>query len=127
VSVYILSICLLLSICFNQEIEGTLTIDGLQRTYHASIPEVNTPDEKLPMVIILHGGGGTGSQVAHHTHFTDLAEQERFIAVYPNGLNGGWNDHRIGTKLSGEQDQTLGDGNCCWDQRKILAYLVEHS
>ena len=85
-------------------IDGTLKIDGVSRTYHLFIPDYFNANKKLPLVIVLHGGGGTGQNMIRFTHFNDLAEEDTFLVVYPDGLHHGWNDYRIGEKLQHEQD-----------------------
>jgi polyhydroxybutyrate depolymerase len=39
----------------------------------------------VPLVIVLHGGGGNGFNAMKMTGFNDKAMQEGFIAVYPDG------------------------------------------
>ena len=49
-----------------------------------------------PLVIGLHGGGGSAKEWPAYTNngFETLAEKESFILVYPNGIKGQWNDGR---------------------------------
>lgn len=72
-----------------------ITVDGLQRTYRVAIPPLVT--DPMPLVLVLHGGGsgdrGVG-QVIRYTQFTRVALREKFIAVYPSGVDGNWNDGR---------------------------------
>lgn len=73
----------------------TLSFDGLKRTYYLYLPLNYKSTTKLPVVIALHGGGkGDGDKVAEITGYNKLADQEGFIAVYPNGVDGQWNDGR---------------------------------
>lgn len=68
---------------------------GLQRTYRIHIPEsYDTNDDLYPLVFALHGAGGDGANMEYISEFGDLAEREGFIVVYPDGVNGGWNDGR---------------------------------
>jgi polyhydroxybutyrate depolymerase len=39
----------------------------------------------LPLVVVLHGGGGNGEQVREQTGFAELADREGFVAVFPDG------------------------------------------
>ena len=48
----------------------------------------------MPLLLVLHGSGGTGVGTITLTHMNDLADKENFIAVYPDGLNKGWADGR---------------------------------
>jgi polyhydroxybutyrate depolymerase len=51
----------------------------------------------MPLLIVLHGGGGTGrgmEKVLTLGGLNTLADTERFIAVYPDGIGKHWNDGR---------------------------------
>ena len=50
----------------------------------------------MPLVIALHGGGGSGIGMVALTlgGFNVLSERERFIVVYPDGIGKNWNDGR---------------------------------
>jgi polyhydroxybutyrate depolymerase len=83
----------------------TLTIDGTRRRYGLYIPE-GTDGEKIPLVIELHGGGvyiedmtGESGHKSPYKLWMPLADREKFIVVYPEGLDGAygkptWNDCR---------------------------------
>lgn len=68
-----------------QTVERSIEIDGVERTYRVHLPETAVRSAGLPVLIVLHGGGGNGKQVEHSTGFSQLADKEGFIAVYPNG------------------------------------------
>ncbi len=57
---------------------------GRVRTYSVYIPS-HLAEAKVPAVLVLHGGGGNGKQVMRMTGFHLKAEQEGFIAVFPDG------------------------------------------
>lgn len=80
------------------------TIGGLQRTYRIYIPETDDPNALMPLVIVLHGAGGTGAWMESFTGFNDLADEEKFVVVYPDGINRVWNDGRIGDARIGNID-----------------------
>jgi polyhydroxybutyrate depolymerase len=44
---------------------------------------VNTP---LPLVVVIHGAFSTGRQTESETGFSTLADKERFLVVYPEGI-----------------------------------------
>ncbi len=69
-------------------------VGGLDRMIHVYVPEGYDPETPMPMVLILHGAGGTGAGTAEFTDFNTLADREGFIAVYPQGYRGAWNDAR---------------------------------
>lgn len=70
--------------------------DGIDRTYSIYIPQDISKSQRVALVIALHGGGGSDKKWPSYTNygFERLADRERFILVYPNGLEGHWNDGR---------------------------------
>lgn len=75
---------------------GSLTFGGVLRTYRFYVPKGIQNQSRIPLVIVLHGGGGDGKGMTTLTNFNDVAEREKFLAVYPDGLNKSWNDGREG-------------------------------
>jgi polyhydroxybutyrate depolymerase len=47
--------------------------------------------EGAPLVIVLHGAGGSGAQVEADLGWDALADREGFVVAYPDGLDGTWN------------------------------------
>jgi polyhydroxybutyrate depolymerase len=68
---------------------GSAQVDGQTRTYRVFVP--TRPKKPTPLVLVLHGGFGTGARVASQTGFDAEAEKRGFIAVYPDGLGRAWN------------------------------------
>jgi poly(3-hydroxybutyrate) depolymerase len=58
---------------------------GLPRTYLVHLPQGHEDGESLPLVILLHGGGGDARDAARVSGMNAVADQAGFIAVYPNG------------------------------------------
>jgi len=87
-----------------QSITCKINVNDTGRTYHIFIPTNLDNSKTYPLVIVLHGGGGIGSNMPRFTHFNDLAEKEKFIVCYPDGYHRGWNDHRAGGKLPSRAD-----------------------
>lgn len=75
---------------------GSIIWDGLERTYLLHIPPSYDRTKSRPLVIVLHGGGGTGRRMERLTlgGFNRLADEECFIVVYPDGIERHWNDGR---------------------------------
>jgi polyhydroxybutyrate depolymerase len=67
---------------------GTITVGGLVRDYTLRLPSVYDGITPLPLVICMHGGFGSGTQVENQSQLTAKAEQEGFIVVYPDGTGG---------------------------------------
>jgi polyhydroxybutyrate depolymerase len=104
---YFISIIFLLCkvLClFAEEIEGTITVDNAERNYILYLPNGYTSEGSYPLVIVLHGGGGEAKGIMKMTGFNDIADKERFIAVYPDGQDKQWRDGRIGDKLPKKYD-----------------------
>lgn len=53
------------------------------RQYSVFLPEGYRTDEALPLVVVLHGCNQTHRDIMNDTRFNELAEVEKFIAVYP--------------------------------------------
>ena len=71
--------------------------ENLNRTFHIHIPSLYDKSIQLPLVIALHGRGGTGESMVIVTRrgFDRLADKDRFIVVYPDGIELNWNDGRM--------------------------------
>ncbi len=73
----------------------TFEHDGLEREYYLRLPDNFRADDNLPVLFVLHGGGRAGGRdMAERWNAADLSDRERFILVYPNGIENQWNDGR---------------------------------
>lgn len=81
--------------------EKTIRHRGLNRTYRLHIPLSHDRNNPVPLVIALHGGGGTGYNMEKLSRrgFNTLADREGFVVVYPDGIEKSWNDGRIGKEI----------------------------
>ncbi len=68
-----------------------ITADGLSRTYRLFTPSSLDRSAPAPLVLVLAGVGNTGEQMVGVTMFDRLAEREKFVVAYPEGLNRTWN------------------------------------
>lgn len=64
----------------------TLRVDGFDRSYLVHRPAHAAPNTALPVVIMLHGGGGTGEGALWETGWVQKADAAGFLAVFPNAL-----------------------------------------
>jgi len=64
------------------------------RTYGLYRPTGWDKLKKMPLVLMLHGAGGDAEKMEQLTGFVAIAEREKFMLVYPEGLNYQWNDGR---------------------------------
>lgn len=66
---------------------GTMTVDGRTRAFILNLPpDYYDEPGRFPLVIGLHGAGGSGSQFELDYRFTQKANSAKFIAVYPDGV-----------------------------------------
>src|SRR4051812_30000520 len=59
-------------------------VGGVDRSYLLHLPDP-LPNKPLPLVVVLHGGGGSAESALKMTGFDAMADQAGFIVVYPNG------------------------------------------
>jgi polyhydroxybutyrate depolymerase len=78
----------------NQLVSKSLIHDGIVRTYHVYVPASLKRKKSLPLVIALHGGGGSGTKMPRFHNFTEHADRNGFVIVFPDGLDKHWNDGR---------------------------------
>jgi len=71
-----------------------VTADGRTRTYILHVPAGYSATRAYPLVLVFHGGMGTGSRVQKSTNFNAKADAKGFIVVYPDGIGHNWNDGR---------------------------------
>lgn len=62
-----------------------LEVDGTQRAYVIHVPEDYTPAQRWPVVVMFHGGGGDAAAAIRSTGWDREAEDEGFLAVFPQG------------------------------------------
>lgn len=80
----------------------TLMHGGITRSFEIRVPQgVEKGGVRVPLVLVLHGGGGNGVNAEKMTGFTEKALKEGFIVVYPEGTG------RFGKLL------TWNSGHCC--------------
>lgn len=81
----------------------TLIHNGITRSYVVRVPRnLAQANARLPLVLVLHGGGGNAANAESMSGFTEKAAQEGFIVAYPEGTS------RFKGKLL-----TWNAGHCC--------------
>ena len=59
---------------------------GSTRTFRVHVPAAYRGDRPSPLLLMLHGGGGSGRQFEEASAQMDpIAEREGFVTVYPDG------------------------------------------
>lgn len=99
-------------------VEKTIQVSGIERSYLLHVPPSLPKDKPSPLVVVFHGGGGTGKNGDRFTGFSKLADREGFIVVYPNGLNKGWNDGRLTEQVQSQRNNV--------DDIGFVAALLKH-
>lgn len=64
--------------------QHSVTVGKLKRGYTLVVPSKSSPAPRS-LVVVLHGGGGSGENIARVTGFSKLAEKENFLVAYPEG------------------------------------------
>jgi len=72
----------------------TISVDGRQREYIQFLPKSWDVQTNMPIVFMLHGGTGTPEGTLDYVDFRALANQKKFILIYPMGIQKKWNDGR---------------------------------
>ncbi|MBQ6451506.1 MAG: hypothetical protein IJJ29_06250 [Solobacterium sp.] len=79
--------------------------DGFKHTWYEYVPEkIRNTEEKVPLLFYFHGINCTGLYGAEQSGWSDIAERENFIVVYPNpAIEERWNvwdDARLPSDVS---------------------------
>lgn len=75
-------------------LQGSIQHDGRRRTYLVYRPARLAGQQKVPLVIALHGGYGEAGPFAQTSGFNSVADRHGFLVVYPNGVDRHWADGR---------------------------------
>ncbi len=96
----------------------TITVEGKTRRYAIYIPG-DLGNSSHPLIFELHGGGiyiedmtGESGYKTPYKLWMNIADTEKFIVVYPEGLNGAygkptWNDCRMNSVVSSNADDVF--------------------
>jgi polyhydroxybutyrate depolymerase len=67
----------------------TIEVDGHRRQYRLYVPPATARRRaKVPLVIVLHGGGGSGPEAEELTGMDPVADANGFLVAYPTGTRG---------------------------------------
>ncbi|MBV9515533.1 MAG: polyhydroxybutyrate depolymerase [Mycobacteriaceae bacterium] len=69
----------------------TINVGGVDRSYRVHKP-AGLPTA-APLVVMLHGGFGSGEQAERAYGWDQLADSEKFVVAYPDGVARAWNVH----------------------------------
>lgn len=85
---FLVMIAMVLGATFARAETIQISVNGQQRTYIIEAPSVPGP---RPTIIMLHGAGRQGADIAWDTGLGQSAPRAGWIAVFPNGRAGRWN------------------------------------
>ncbi|WP_412543544.1 PHB depolymerase family esterase [Longispora sp. K20-0274] len=68
--------------------ERHVTVDGRDRTFQVYRPRALPA--AAPLVVMLHGGFGSGRQAQSSYGWDPVADDQRFVVAYPDGLDRAW-------------------------------------
>lgn len=83
-----------------------MEIAGRRRNYRVHWPSYLAPGTSHPLVVVLHGGYGTGEGAARQGRWDAAADNFGFIAVFPDGIRRSWN---VGGCCGGAMEQGIDD------------------
>jgi polyhydroxybutyrate depolymerase len=66
-----------------------LTVGTAPRTFRLYVP-ARLGSAPVPLVVMLHGGFGSGSQAESSYGWNQRADADRFVVAYPDGLDRAW-------------------------------------
>ena len=64
-----------------------MMFQGMKRIWYEYVPKACTPDKNWPLVLVLHGRGGTAKSFFDISCMSSVAEERKFIAVFPRPLS----------------------------------------
>ncbi len=85
------------------ETARTLNHDGLERSYVLYAPSSIDWAQPVPLVFVFHGGTGNAKSAIRMSKFNEVADQNGFVVVYPNGSG----------PLDDDKFLTWNVGSCC--------------
>ena len=88
--------------------------DGVTRTYYMDGPD--PIPQGAPLVFVLHGYSSSAQMIRSYSGFSQLAQQEGFVAVFPQGTNDSYNTAHWNANLPGSTT----------DDHGFLVALAQH-
>lgn len=70
------------------EHELKVSVGGQDHDYILYVPQSAAGKTNVPVVLVLHGGGGWASQIRKMSKMDPVADQKGFLVAYPNGTRG---------------------------------------
>ncbi|HEX4783750.1 MAG TPA: PHB depolymerase family esterase [Candidatus Sulfotelmatobacter sp.] len=90
-----------------QETKEKVTVDDVDRNFMVRLPKGYDPQQRYPVVMLLHGMNQDPEDIERLTRFNELADKDGIIAVYPSALHGRWN---VGVHAEERRSMPMGPG-----------------
>jgi polyhydroxybutyrate depolymerase len=74
-----------------QETQEQIQVNDISRNFVVHLPQGYDKQQHYPVVILFHGQHQDADDLGRLTHFSQFAEKNGIIAVYPNAKRGEWN------------------------------------
>lgn len=109
-----LPLLLMLAICNPVSAQLEFEYGGVTRTFYMEGPD--PIPQGAPLVFVLHGYSSSAQQIRNYSGFSPLAQQEGFVAVFPQGTNDIYNIAHWNANLPGSTT----------DDHGFLVALAQH-
>jgi polyhydroxybutyrate depolymerase len=106
-----------------EEGRNTIEFEGQDRVFHLHLPPAYDGETPLPLVLVLHGGGGNGPAIAEKTAFQAKADAEGFVVAFPTGQETADGGHYW--KTGGEHTDDPVKAALTGDDVAFLAALID--
>lgn len=68
----------------------TINLNGILRTYRLHLPAKLNQHHLYPLILSFHGFNSSATEQERLSDFSTLADQEKFIVAYPEGVDAKW-------------------------------------
>jgi polyhydroxybutyrate depolymerase len=75
---------------YGRDLSESIRFAGVQRFYHVHIPQEFDGKHRLPVVIVFHSFTNDGQSMVELSGFNQIADQDKFLVVYPEGIGRRW-------------------------------------
>ncbi len=101
----------------------TVQVGAQSRTCVVHLPPAYDGKAALPVVIVMHGARGSGQGMAAYTGFNAVADQNGFIAAYPDGIAGDHTWNALFGTIPGGEGVLADDVDDVAFLRALITYL----
>jgi len=90
-----------------QETKEKVTVDDVERDFTVRLPRGYEAQRHYPVVVLLHGMNQDADDMERLTRFSELADKDGIITVYPSAQHGRWN---VGVHQEERRSAMMGPG-----------------